>query len=296
MDTNRFVQGTPIHPADPNAFLFTDASHYGWGAHLELMRLSFHGRWSEDQSQLHINMLEIMAIRLALKKTMEYIHHSCVMISNDNTTVVSYINKQEGTHSPNLCVEVWVILHWCMEHDVMIRVTYSRQIQYFGRLSLENGQTSQNRMGIGSVNCEFHFPNAQLPQCRSVCDMIQSQTPIVCISSSGQSGLSGRRIINELESSSCISSNNSGALCSSRDMSVSVQNSSYCSPLAPTSVVLRGITTGSISSNSSSALSKTSDTVNKPASVAQLDTPSRLETRRSRVQPWPRSATFFRGD
>ena len=32
------------------------------------------------------------------------------------------------------------------------------------------------------------------------------------------------------------------------------------------------------------------------ASVAQLDAPVRLETRRSRVQPPPRSATFFRGD
>ena len=31
------------------------------------------------------------------------------------------------------------------------------------------------------------------------------------------------------------------------------------------------------------------------ASVAQLDAPS-LETRRSRVLPPPRSATFFRGD
>ena len=87
-----------------NVFLFTDASHYGWRAHLEPMRLSFHGPWSEDQSQLHINMLEMMAILFALKKAIRFVHHSCVMISTDNTTVVSYINKQGGTHSPNLCV------------------------------------------------------------------------------------------------------------------------------------------------------------------------------------------------
>ena len=41
MDTNHFVLGTSIHPPDPNAFLFTDASHFEWGAHLEPMRLSF---------------------------------------------------------------------------------------------------------------------------------------------------------------------------------------------------------------------------------------------------------------
>ena len=65
-----------------------------------------------------------MAIILALKKAIKYIHHSCVMISTDNTTMVSCINKQGGTHSPNLCVEVWEILHWCLEHDIVIRVCH----------------------------------------------------------------------------------------------------------------------------------------------------------------------------
>ena len=95
------------------------ASHYGWGAHLEPMRLSFHGHWLEDQSRLHI----YVGNNGHLFRTEEmYIHHSCVMIFTNNTTVVSCINKQGGTHSPNLCVEVWEILHWCLEYDVMIRV------------------------------------------------------------------------------------------------------------------------------------------------------------------------------
>ena len=111
----RFETGTSIHPPDPKFFLYTDASHFGWGAHLEPTTISFHDRWTENQSQLHINMLEMMAIRLALKQAKIFIHHSCIMISTDNTTVVSYINKQGGTHSPNLCVEVWKILSWCLE-------------------------------------------------------------------------------------------------------------------------------------------------------------------------------------
>ena len=47
---------------------------------------------------------------LRTEKSRNFIHHSCVMISTDNKTVVSYINKQGGTHSPNLCIEVWEIL------------------------------------------------------------------------------------------------------------------------------------------------------------------------------------------
>ena len=124
INPNRFETGITIHPPDPKFFLYTDASHFRWGAHLEPTTLSFHGRWTEDQSQLHINMLEMMAIRLALKQAITFIHRSCIMIYTDNTTVVSYINKQGGTHSPNLCVEVWEILNWCLEHDIVIRVRH----------------------------------------------------------------------------------------------------------------------------------------------------------------------------
>ena len=48
MDTSRFTSGTSILPPEPNTFLFMDASHFGCGAHLEPMRLSFYGCWSED--------------------------------------------------------------------------------------------------------------------------------------------------------------------------------------------------------------------------------------------------------
>ena len=94
VNMNRFKTGTTIPPPDPKFFLYTDANHFGWGAHLQPMR-----RWTEEQSQLHINMLEMMAIRLALKQVITFIHHSCIIIPTDNTTAVSHINKQGGTHS-----------------------------------------------------------------------------------------------------------------------------------------------------------------------------------------------------
>ena len=113
-----------------------------------------------------------MAIRSALKKAIKCIHHSCVMISTDNTTVVSDINKQGGTHIPQpMCRGMGAppLVHGrrCYQSS-----TYPRQIQCFGRSSIENGQTSENRMGIGSINRELHIPNAQLPQCGSVCDTL----------------------------------------------------------------------------------------------------------------------------
>ena len=135
-------------------------------------------------------------------------------------------------------------------------------------------KTLKTEWALDQSNAKFHFPNAQLPQCGSVCDTFQSQTSIVCISSSRQSVSSDRHFFLELESSClCISS-----FCSNQDTSVSVQNSSYCSSLAPTSVVLRGTTITSISSSSSSALSKTTDTSKRKVSTSKspITRPSHL--------------------
>ena len=60
----------------------------------------------------------MMAIALALKQALLYITNSTVLISTDNTTVVSYLNKQGGTHSPDLCLEVWNIINWCLQSKI----------------------------------------------------------------------------------------------------------------------------------------------------------------------------------
>ena len=54
---------------------------------------------------------------------------------------------------------------------------------------------------------------------------------------------------------------------SSQDMPVSVQNSSHCSFLAPTAVVLRVTLASSVSPDLSSTISKTSDTVKRKIST-----------------------------
>ena len=276
----RFETGTSIHPPDPKFFLYTDASHYGWGAHLEPTTLSFHGRWTENQSQLHINMLEMMAIRLALKQAKTFIHHSCIMISTDNTTVVSYINKQGGTHSPNLCVEVWKILNWCLEQDIVIRVRHipGKFNILADRLSRLDKPIKTERSRSNS--CEFSIPDAQLPKCGSVCDKIQPQTPIICLSSTRLQSTSDRCPVHGLESSSCIcfSSFYSDTCCSRENPTTSVQNSSHSSVLATATVVLRTSSSISVSSDSSATNSKTTDSIQRKICTSKPPNsrPSRL--------------------
>ena len=64
------MAGAPIHPHVHNTLVFTDASQKGWGSHLNNLVLS--GFWSNKESQLHINVLELKAVLLALKGLQEH--------------------------------------------------------------------------------------------------------------------------------------------------------------------------------------------------------------------------------
>ena len=61
--------------------------------------------------------------------------------------------------------------------------SHSRQIQHSCRPPIKIRQTYQDRMGSGSNSSEFSIPDAQFSKCGFVCDPIQSQTPIICLSS-----------------------------------------------------------------------------------------------------------------
>ena len=95
-DLQNLMVGAPIHPHVHNSLVFTDASQKGWGAHLNEIVLS--GLWSSKEAQLHINVLELKAVLLALKGFQEHLQGQTVLICSDNSTVVSYLNKEGGTH------------------------------------------------------------------------------------------------------------------------------------------------------------------------------------------------------
>ena len=119
-----YRQGIPLKIDPPSHTIFTDASLSGWGAHVESEGLLFHGVWTEDQSRLHINVLEMKAIFLSLTRAVHKVKNSTVLVSTDNTTVVAYIRHQVGTHSPDLSEEVWNILNLCLAHNIQLLVKH----------------------------------------------------------------------------------------------------------------------------------------------------------------------------
>ena len=93
--------GQPLHPLKHALQIFTDASKEGWGTHLN--EYTARGTWSLPESKLHINHLELKAVFLALKEFQDLISNNIVLVATDNTTVVAYINKEEGMNSGSLC-------------------------------------------------------------------------------------------------------------------------------------------------------------------------------------------------
>jgi hypothetical protein len=102
--------------------LFTDASMKGWGAHVDETLLS--GLWSADEAGLHINLLEMKAILLAVRQCHQQLTNHSILLSSDNSTVVSYINKQGGTHSQSLFLLVEELLIFVYKLGSTIRANH----------------------------------------------------------------------------------------------------------------------------------------------------------------------------
>ena len=189
-------------------------------------------------SQASETILSWSLDRRPLKKAIQCIHRSCVMISTDNTTVVSYINRQRGTHSPILCIEVWEISIGAWNTCNSYNLSHSREIQHSCRPSLKVRQTSRYRMSLDQTvaDCIFEmlrFPNVHLFATRFIHKLPLYVSPVPDDQAFAMNWHKSTCL--------CISTNSSETVCSHQNLSISVQNSSNCSFLASTSLVLRGL-------------------------------------------------------
>ena len=92
------------------------------GAHLN--EHTARGTWSLPENKLHINYLELKAVFLALKEFQSLCADKIVLVATDNTTVVSYINKEGGMRSGTLCALLWRILTWCTRNQVTFKARH----------------------------------------------------------------------------------------------------------------------------------------------------------------------------
>ena len=112
------VNGSPIQPPATEMMITSDASKMGWGA--TCGNLSTNGRWSNQESLLHINVLELKATFLAVQAFLKHQSNLSVKLRLDNTTAIAYINNQGGTRSPSLTSLTLELWNWCLPQSILI--------------------------------------------------------------------------------------------------------------------------------------------------------------------------------
>ena len=123
------VQGcyNVIHPPPVVYTFFTDASLEGWGGtdgHCEIG-----GRWSQKETLLHINALELTAAKLVTMSLAKQLRNCHIKLMLDNTTAIAYVNKMGGTHSweaNKVAKELW---EWAKSRDIWLSAAHIPGVQ-----------------------------------------------------------------------------------------------------------------------------------------------------------------------
>ena len=116
----------PISPGKIDIEISCDASKKGWGAVCN--KVPTQGLWTTKEQSKHINELELLAVKFALKVFAPQLSEKHVKILS-NTTAVSYLNAKGGTKSPtcnDITSDIW---SWCIENKTWLTAAHIPDIQ-----------------------------------------------------------------------------------------------------------------------------------------------------------------------
>ena len=122
LQDQNILKGYCFQPRSYLVTLTTDASLWGWGAHLNGYLVQ--GRWSKLQSLRHVNLFELEGVFLAVKHFLPFLKNQNVLIRTDNTTVMHYINKQGGTRSRPLWHMSWDLWNLVLKNNMQIKAAH----------------------------------------------------------------------------------------------------------------------------------------------------------------------------
>ena len=107
----------------------TDASgKIGWGATIPDI-LTTGGAWTREESELHINVKEMIAILYGLRSFVDTLKGQHTRVLCDNTTAVFVVNKMGTTRSPScnaMAKEIW---EYCKGNNMFITCAHIPGIQ-----------------------------------------------------------------------------------------------------------------------------------------------------------------------
>lgn len=112
----------PLLKSNPEIELKSDASKLGFGSFCNSE--SAGGRWSPEESEMHINALELKAIENGLKSFEDVLTGKHVKIFTDNTCALSFIRDMGGSKSVvcnDIANRIW---KWCIARNIDITISF----------------------------------------------------------------------------------------------------------------------------------------------------------------------------
>ena len=119
LDVGNISQWNPIRYPEHTVSFWTDASEIGWGGHSEEGDWKA-GFWSKEQKQLHINLLEIMAITEVIKAGLIEGHNS-LLVYTDNVTALYAINKNGSSKSRQVTKTIGELRRILKSKNILLR-------------------------------------------------------------------------------------------------------------------------------------------------------------------------------
>lgn len=103
-----------ISHGNPAIEIQTDSSLLGWGVVCQGQKIG--GRWTRIEKTYHINVLELLAIKFAMKALSDKVRNKHVLVLSDSSTAVCYVNNMGGIKSDqcnNVASEIWQLANEC---------------------------------------------------------------------------------------------------------------------------------------------------------------------------------------
>ena len=137
----------PIVESKPDIVVYSDASLKGWGGVRD--NCSTGGNWSEIESKIHINVLELMAAHYVLASLCKNESNIHIRMMIDNQTAVAYVNGMGGRKITcnKITRKIW---DWCQARNIWLSAAYiTSQDNYkadkMSRISHHNSEWELNQ-------------------------------------------------------------------------------------------------------------------------------------------------------
>ena len=124
MQDLKICNGWYLIQSHSQVLIQTDASRKGRSAVCQGISTGWGGQWSMEEHLLHINVLELKAIKLALLIFSEQKSLKAVHFQIDNTTALLYLVKMEGTGNQMLLKISQEIWQYLLKHLITITRKY----------------------------------------------------------------------------------------------------------------------------------------------------------------------------